>query len=168
MINIVLIEPEIPSNTGNIGRSCAATDSKLHLIEPLGFEINDKALKRAGLDYWHTLDVTIYKNIEEFFEKNKGQYIFASTKASKRYTDIEYQDGCYIFFGRETKGIDERLLAAHYEETVRIPMGTSYRSLNLSNSVAIILYEALRQRGFAGLEDTGALTHPEYLQKNNI
>lgn len=158
MINIVLIEPEIPSNTGNIGRTCAATNSRLHLIEPLGFEINDKQLRRAGMDYWANVDVHIYKNLEEFFKLNQGQYIFASTKAAKRYTDIVYEENCYIFFGKETKGIDEAILNENYDKTVRIPMGTSYRSLNLSNSVAIIVYEALRQRDFIGLLDAGHLT----------
>lgn len=157
MINIVLIEPEIPSNTGNIGRSCAATNSRLHLIEPLGFSISDKQLRRAGLDYWETADIHIYPNLEEFMKSNKGQYIFASTKAAKRYTDIIYEEECYIFFGKETKGIDEAILKEYYDSAVRIPMGTSYRSLNLSNSVAIILYEALRQNDFYNLEDKGML-----------
>ncbi len=158
MINIVLIEPEIPSNTGNIGRSCVATGSKLHLIEPLGFEVSDKQLRRAGLDYWKDADIKIYKNLNEFISMNKGQYIFASTKASKRYTDITYSDNCYIFFGKETKGIDEQLLKDNYENAVRIPMLDDYRSLNLANSVAIVLYEALRQNDFAELNDIGTLT----------
>jgi len=161
MINIVLIEPEIPSNTGNIGRSVAATDSRLHLIEPLGFDISDKQLRRAGLDYWKSADIHIYKDLNEFFSLNKGQYIFASTKGKIRYTDMKYEDNCYIFFGKETKGIDEELLKEHYDTTVRIPMGTSYRSLNLSNSVAIILYEALRQNDFFDLETVGKLTKIE-------
>lgn len=158
MINIVLIEPEIPSNTGNIGRSCAATDSRLHLIEPLGFEISDKQLKRAGLDYWDKADIKVYKNILEFKSINRGVFIFASTKGKKIYSDMKYPDNCYIFFGKETKGIDEKILYNNYDKTVRIPMGTSYRSLNLSNSVAIILYEALRQNNFFGLETEGNLT----------
>lgn len=158
MINIVLIEPEIPSNTGNIGRTCAATGARLHLIEPLGFELSDKQLKRAGMDYWGLVDCHIYPNLDDFMEKNKGLYFFASTKASKKYTDIQYTDECYIFFGKETKGIDEELLKKYYENTIRIPMGKTYRSLNLSNSVAIILYEALRQNDFFDLEDTGHLT----------
>lgn len=157
MINIVLIEPEIPSNTGNIGRTCAATNSRLHLIEPLGFEISDKQLKRAGLDYWKDIDVRIYSNLDEFFSKNSGQYIFASTKASKKHTDIKYTDNCYIFFGKETKGIDENILKEHYDNTVRIPMYGKYRSLNLANSVAILLYEALRQMKFPLLKDKGHL-----------
>lgn len=159
MINIVLIEPEIPSNTGNIGRSCATTDSRLHLIEPLGFDISDKQLRRAGLDYWKSADIRVYRNLEDFMEKNSGQYIFASTKGRIRYTDIKYSDNCYIFFGKETKGIDEKILRENYENTVRIPMGTSYRSLNLSNSVAIILYEALRQNDFLDLETEGKLNN---------
>lgn len=158
MINIVLIEPEIPSNTGNIGRSCAATNSRLHLIEPLGFEISDKQLRRAGLDYWKSVDIRIYKNLEEFMSINQGQYVFASTKGSIRYTDMKYEDNCYIFFGKETKGIDEAILKDNYEKTVRIPMGSNYRSLNLANSVAIILYEALRQNDFLDLESKGILT----------
>lgn len=159
MINIVLIEPEIPSNTGNIGRSCAATDSRLHLIQPFGFDISDKQLRRAGLDYWKSADIRIYRNLEDFMEKNSGQFIFASTKGRIRYTDIKYSDNCYIFFGKETKGIDEKILRENYENTVRIPMGTSYRSLNLANSVAIILYEALRQNDFLDLETEGKLNN---------
>ncbi len=159
MINIVLIEPEIPSNTGNIGRSCAATDSRLHLIQPFGFDISDKQLRRAGLDYWKSADIRIYRNLEDFLEKNSGQFIFASTKGRIRYTDIKYSDNCYIFFGKETKGIDEKILRENYENTVRIPMGTSYRSLNLANSVAIILYEALRQNDFLDLETEGKLNN---------
>ena len=159
MINIVLIEPEIPSNTGNIGRSCAATDSRLHLIQPFGFDISDKQLRRAGLDYWKSADIRVYRNLEDFMEKNSGQFIFASTKGRIRYTDIKYSDNCYIFFGKETKGIDEKILRENYENTVRIPMGTSYRSLNLANSVAIILYEALRQNDFLDLETEGKLNN---------
>jgi tRNA (cytidine/uridine-2'-O-)-methyltransferase len=165
MINIVLIEPEIPANTGNIGRSCAATGSRLHLIEPLGFEISDKQLRRAGLDYWKTADINIYKNLDDFMSKNSGQFVFASTKGKILYTDFHYEDNCYLFFGKETKGIDEKILAEHYDTTVRIPMGTSYRSLNLSNSVAIILFEALRQHNFFDLETEGQLTKAELREK---
>lgn len=163
MINIVLIEPEIPSNTGNIGRTCVVTGMRLHLIEPLGFEINDKQLKRAGLDYWDKLDVTMYKSYEEFAFKNKGQFIFATTKGKKRYSDVKYEEDCYIIFGKETKGIDEKILANNYENCARIPMGTSYRSLNLSNSVAIMAYEALKQNDFFDLETEGELTQKDLL-----
>lgn len=157
-MNIVLLEPEIPQNTGNIVRTCAATGAKLHLIEPLGFEISDKQLKRAGLDYWHLCEITVYKDINEFFTKNKGEYFFASTKAVKRYDEVKYPNDCYIFFGKETKGLPEELLHDNYNSAIRIPMITESRSLNLSNSVAIVLYEALRQNNFDGLLTEGHLT----------
>ncbi|MGI6701850.1 MAG: tRNA (cytidine(34)-2'-O)-methyltransferase [Christensenellales bacterium] len=160
MINIVLIEPEIPANTGNIGRSCAATGSRLHLIEPLGFQISDKHLKRAGLDYWDKFEMKVYPDLEDFFRQNQGQYVFASTKGKLKYTDIHYDKDCYIFFGKETKGIDEQILLKYYDLTVRIPMGRNIRSLNLSNSAAIILYEALRQNNFFDLETEGSLIPP--------
>lgn len=158
MINIVLIEPEIPSNTGNIVRTCVITNTMLHLIKPLGFDISDKALKRAGLDYWDSAKIKVYENLSEFFAQNKGQYVFATTKAQKRYSDFKYDDTTYIFFGKETKGIDEALLNQNYDNCVRIPMKASERSLNLANSVAIVLYECLRQRDFEGLQDKGQLT----------
>lgn len=156
--NIVLVEPEIPQNTGNIARTCAATNSKLHLVKPLGFEIDDKKLKRAGLDYWHLLDITFYENIDDFFNKNQGNFYFASTKSLKRHSDAEFKDGDYIIFGKETKGLDEKLLKDNKDSCIRIPMIKDARSLNLSNSVAIVLYEALRQNNFLELETKGQLT----------
>lgn len=156
--NIVLVEPEIPQNTGNIARTCAATGAKLHLVKPLGFEIDDKKLKRAGLDYWHLLDITFYEDLEDFFSKNLGNFYFASTKAVNRYSDISYCDGDYIFFGKETKGLPEELLKDNKDNAIRIPMINDARSLNLSNSVAVVIYEALRQTGFKGLETQGKLT----------
>ncbi len=156
--NIVLVEPEIPQNTGNIARTCAATGSRLHLVKPLGFEIDDKKLKRAGLDYWHLLDITFYENINDFFRQNKGTFYFASTKSLNRHSDIEFKDGDYIIFGKETKGLDEKLLKENKESCIRIPMINDARSLNLSNSVAIVLYEALRQNDYLGLETKGKLT----------
>ena len=157
-MNIVLVEPKIPQNTGNIVRTCAATKSRLHLIEPLGFEISDKYLKRAGLDYWNECDISIYKNLDEFFEKNPGKYFFASTKAKRCYSEVSYPDDAYLIFGKETKGLPEELLHDNYDRAVRIPMGTGIRSLNLSNSVAIVLYEALRQHSFYDLQEEGRLT----------
>lgn len=162
-LNIVLHEPEIPDNTGNIGRTCVATGSRLHLIEPLGFRLNEKAIKRAGLDYWENLDVTTYLNYEEFLEKNPGARIFyASTKAPHVYTDVEYYDDCYIMFGKESAGIPEEILVNNPDTTVRIPMKGDTRSLNLSNSVAIVLYEALRQQGFRNMTETGHLRNYDW------
>lgn len=160
--NIVLVEPEIPQNTGNIARTCAATGSKLHLVRPLGFEIDDKKLKRAGLDYWHLLDITFYDNLDDFFSKNSGNFYFASTKALHRHSDVSFKDGDYIFFGKETKGLDEKLLKDNKEKCIRIPMIEDARSLNLSNSVAIVIYEALRQNNYFGLETKGKLTKFEW------
>lgn len=155
-INIVLHEPEIPQNTGNISRTCAATGASLHLIEPLGFEINDARLKRAGLDYWQYLDLHYYKDIEEFYKKNKGgAFYYFSTKAPRSYTEINYPDNCYLIFGKETKGLPEELLEKNLDYCVRIPMLEDIRSLNLSNSAAIAVYEVLRQKGFEGLTDYG-------------
>ena len=157
-LNIALIEPEIPQNTGNIARTCAATGSVLHLVKPLGFSIEDRYLKRAGLDYWSLLDIRIYENSDEFFEKNKNKKMFfATTKAVRSYCEAEYEDNCFIVFGKETKGIDEAVLKEHLEQTVKIPMIDEARSLNLSNSVAVIVYEALRQLGFPGLKSFGKL-----------
>ena len=158
MLNIVLVEPEIPANTGNIARTCAATGSVLHLIRPLGFDISDKAVKRAGLDYWHLVDVRDYENLDDFFSKNdvKTMRLF-STKAPKRYDEADYPDGCYLFFGKETKGLPEELLFANPDRCVRIPMRNELRSLNLSNSVAIAVYEALRQWDYPDLTRTGSL-----------
>jgi len=160
--NIVLVEPEIPQNTGNIARTCAATGSRLHLVRPLGFEIDDRKLKRAGLDYWHLLDITFYDNLDDFFEKNQGTFYFASTKSLKRHSDVNFKDNDYILFGKETKGLDEALLKAHSESCIRIPMISGARSLNLSNSVAVVIYEALRQNDYFDLETKGALTKFEW------
>lgn len=159
MINIVLYEPEMPANTGNIGRTCVATDTRLHLIEPLGFKLNEKQLKRAGLDYWDKLDVTVYSDFQDFLEKNPESKIYmATTKAPSVYTDVSYEPDCYIMFGPESRGIPEEILLDHQETCVRIPMWGDIRSLNLSNSVAIILYEALRQNGFEKMTMEGHLT----------
>lgn len=158
-LNIVLVEPEIPQNTGNIARTCAATGARLHIVEPMGFKIDDKKLKRAGLDYWYLLDITYYSNLEDFFEKNKeGNFYFFSTKAQNRYSDISYPDKSYLFFGKETAGLPEELLKANPDRCVRIPMISDARSLNLSNSVAIGVYEVLRQWDFPKLLEHGQLT----------
>lgn len=157
-INIVLLEPEIPQNTGNIARTCAATGSALHLIEPMGFTVTDAKLKRAGLDYWNKLDITYYKNIDDFYEKTAGgSYFYFSTKAPRCYTDTEYPDECYLIFGKESRGIPEEILKKNLDKCVRIPMLENLRSLNLSNSAAIAVYEVLRQRRFADLEKQGFL-----------
>ncbi len=158
-LNIVLVEPEIPQNTGNIARTCAATGASLHIVEPMGFKIDDKKLKRAGLDYWYLLDITYYSNLNDFFEKNKdGNFYFFSTKAQNRYSDISYPDKSYLFFGKETAGLPEELLKANPDRCVRIPMISDARSLNLSNSVAIGVYEVLRQWDFPKLLEEGQLT----------
>ena len=158
MLNIVLYEPEIPANTGNIGRTCVATGTRLHLIEPLGFKLNEKSLKRAGMDYWNDLDVTTYIDYQDFLGKNPGAKIYmATTKAHKVYTEVEYEPDCYIMFGKESAGIPEEILVEHEEDCMRIPMNGDIRSLNLGNSVAIVLYEALRQNGFAGMNLSGEL-----------
>ncbi len=158
MLNIVLYEPEIPANTGNIGRTCVATGTRLHLIEPLGFKLNEKSLKRAGMDYWKDLDVTTYIDYQDFLEKNPEAKIYmATTKAHKVYTEVEYEPDCYIMFGKESAGIPEEILVEHEEDCMRIPMNGDIRSLNLGNSVAIVLYEALRQNGFAGMNLSGEL-----------
>ena len=157
-MNIVLVEPEIPQNTGNIARTCRATGTVLHIVKPMGFAIDDKKLKRAGLDYWHELDIRYYENLDDFFAKCPGTYYFCSTKAQKRHSDVRYQDGDYLIFGKETKGLPEDLLHAHYDAAVRIPMLPDIRSLNLSNSAAIVLYEALRQLDYMNMESNGHLT----------
>lgn len=158
MLNIVLHEPEIPANTGNIGRTCVAANVRLHLIEPLGFRLNEKNLKRAGMDYWDDLDVTTYIDYNDFLEKNPGAKIYmATTKAQKVYTEVRYEPDCYIMFGKESAGIPEEILVDHKDECIRIPMMGDIRSLNLGNSVAIILYEALRQNDFAGMNLEGHL-----------
>lgn len=157
-LNIVLHEPEIPANTGNIGRTCVATGTRLHLIEPLGFSLSEKALKRAGMDYWKDLDVTTYLDYEDFLERNPGAKIYyATTKAPQTYADVKYEDDCFIMFGKESAGIPEEILRDNQETCVRIPMLGETRSLNLSNSVAIILYEAFRQYDFAHLKLEGHL-----------
>ncbi|MBQ8784320.1 MAG: tRNA (uridine(34)/cytosine(34)/5-carboxymethylaminomethyluridine(34)-2'-O)-methyltransferase TrmL [Clostridia bacterium] len=163
-LNIVLVEPEIPQNTGNIARTCAATGARLHIIEPMGFKIDDKKLKRAGLDYWHLLDITYYKNLQDFFDKNDGSFFYFSTKAKYRYSDVKYPDNSYLFFGKETKGLPEDLLYENPENCVRIPMinDSAARSLNLSNSVAIAAYEVLRQWDFPELLCKGQLTKYEW------
>ena len=158
VLNIVLHEPEIPANTGNIGRTCVATGTKLHLIEPLGFSLSEKALKRAGMDYWSQLDVERYVNYEDFLQRNPGAKIYmATTKAKKIYSEASYEPDCYIMFGKESAGIPEEILVEHPEECVRIPMIGETRSLNLSNSVAIVLYEALRQNQFDHMKLEGDL-----------
>ena len=157
-MNIVLHQPEIPANTGNIGRTCVATGAKLHLIEPMGFRITQKEVKRAGLDYWDKLDVTVYDSYPDFLEKNPNAKIyFATTKAKHTYADVSFEEDAYIMFGKESAGIPEEILVEHPEECIRIPMFGEIRSLNLSNSVAIVLYEALRQNGFMDLNAEGEL-----------
>ncbi len=152
MLNIVLVEPEIPQNCGNIARTCAATGCRLHLIRPLGFDISEKAVRRAGLDYWDKVEVLDYENLDDFFARNQvGQLWCLSTKAPRSYTQAEFADGCYLFFGKETRGLPESFLNAHFDSCIRIPMRPDNRSLNLSNAVAITVYEALRQLEFPGL-----------------
>lgn len=163
MLNIVLHEPEMPANTGNIGRTCVAAGARLHLIEPLGFSINDKMVKRAGLDYWDKLDVTVYDDFNDFCERNPGAKIYmATTKAHKTYTEVSYEPDCYIMFGKESAGIPEGILVDHEDTCVRIPMIGDIRSLNLSNSVAIVLYEALRQNNFDHMNQEGHLHRLEW------
>lgn len=157
-LNLVLVEPEIPQNTGNVARTCAATGAALHLVRPLGFRIDDRKLKRAGLDYWHFLDITYYDDINDFFEKTRGgNYFFFSTKGTHRHSDVEYPDNSYLLFGKETKGLPEELLIKYPESTLRIPMIDKARSLNLSNSVAIAAYEVLRQWDYPELLNKGEL-----------
>ena len=158
MLNIVLVEPEIPQNCGNIARTCAATGSRLHLIRPLGFDISERAVRRAGLDYWHMVEVLDYVNLDDFFSRNRVEEMWClSTKAPRSYTQAQYTDGCYLFFGKETRGLPEEFLAAHYDSCVRIPMRADARSLNLSNAVAVTVYEALRQLSFPNLKDFGKM-----------
>ena len=160
-LNIVLVEPQIPQNTGNIARTCAATGARLHLVEPMGFRVDDAKLKRAGLDYWHLLDITYYSCLDDFFEKNKdGNFVYFSTKALNTHSDVSYPDNCYLMFGKETAGLPEELLHANPERCVRIPMidNNDARSLNLSNSVAVGVYEVLRQWGYPDLRIKGKLT----------
>lgn len=156
-LNIVMVEPEIAGNTGNVARTCAATGARLHLVRPFGFEIDDKKLKRAGLDYWDLLDITYYDNLEDFFAKNQGAFFYFTTKALHTHTEVEYPDNCYIVFGKETKGLPEELLLKNPENCVRIPMVSDARSLNLSNAVAIGTYEVLRQWNYPELQNFGEL-----------
>lgn len=158
-LNIVLHEPEIPANTGNIGRTCVATGTRLHLIEPLGFKLNERAIKRAGMDYWKDLDVTTYLDYQDFLNRNPGAKIYyATTKAPRTYTEVHYEEDCFLMFGKESGGIPEEILLENQERCVRIPMLDEIRSLNLSNAAAIVLYEALRQNDFAHLKREGQLT----------
>lgn len=167
-LNLVLVEPEIPQNTGNIARTCAATGATLHLVRPMGFTVDDKKLKRAGLDYWHLLDITYYDSIDDFFEKTKGgNYFFFSTKGTHRHSDVVYPDNCYLLFGKETKGLPEDLLMKHPDSTLRIPMIDEARSLNLSNSVAIAAYEVLRQWDYPELLNKGELHNHKWSEINN-
>lgn len=157
-MNVVLLEPEMPANTGNIGRTCVATGTKLHLIEPLGFKLNDKLIKRAGLDYWDKLDVTVYSDYQDFLDRNPGAKIYmATTKGLHVYSDVEYEPDCFLVFGKESAGIPEEILLENQNQCVRIPMWGDIRSLNLSNSVSIVLYEALRQNGFEKMTMQGEL-----------
>lgn len=152
MINVVLVEPEIPQNTGNIARTCACTGSRLHLVRPFAFEISDRTVKRAGLDYWDKVDICYYDSLDDFFTKNEGgKFFYCSTKAKQWYTDVDLPDGCFLLFGKETKGLPEELIFSHPESAIRIPMSKTLRSLNLANSVAIILYDALRRLDFPSL-----------------
>ena len=162
-LNIVLYEPEIPANTGNIGRTCVAAGTRLHLIEPLGFRLGEKELRRAGMDYWKDLDVTTYVDYEDFLMRNPGAKIYmATTKGPNVYTEVHYEPDCYIMFGKESAGIPEEILRTNKEGSIRIPMNPMIRSLNLSNSVAVVLYEALRQQNFAHMQLTGKLTRYEW------
>lgn len=157
-LNVVLVEPEIPQNTGNIARTCAATGARLHIVRPMGFTIDDKKLKRAGLDYWHLLDMTYYDNIEDFLNKNAGgSFFFFTTKAQHTYAEKEYPDNCFLIFGKETAGLPEELLLQYPDSCVRLPMKGEARSLNLSNTVCVAVYEALRQWDFPKLQNFGEL-----------
>lgn len=169
MLNIVLHEPEMPANTGNIGRTCVAAGARLHLIEPLGFSLNEKMLKRAGLDYWDKLDVTVYDDYDDFLAKNPGAKVYmATTKAHKTYADVQYEDDCYIMFGKESAGIPEEILVNNEDTCIRIPMIGEIRSLNLSNSVAIVLYEALRQENFASMNCEGHLHRLHWNEESSM
>ncbi len=164
-MNIVLLEPEMPANTGNIGRTCVATNTKLHLIEPLGFKLNEKMLKRAGLDYWDKLEVAVYINYQDFLDKNPGAKVYmATTKARRIYTEAAYEPDCFLMFGKESAGIPEEILVENQENCVRIPMWGAVRSLNLSNAVSVILYEALRQNGFGNMNLHGELHRLQWKQ----
>ena len=154
-LNIVLVEPQIPQNTGNISRTCAVTGARLHLVGPMGFTVDDKKRKRAGLDYWHQLDITYYDSLDDFFARNRGAFFYFTTKGRRTYCEAAYPDNCYLFFGREDAGLPEELLRQHPDSCLRIPMRPALRSLNLSNTVAIGVYEVLRQWSFPGLERQG-------------
>ncbi len=168
-INIILLEPEIPANTGNIGRTCVATGTKLHLIEPLGFKLTDKYIKKSGLDYWDELDVSVYMNFKDFLKRNKGAKIYmATTKAKHTYADVSYSPDSYIMFGKESAGIPEEILMEYEETCVRIPMIGETRSLNVSNSVSIILYEALRQNNFTNMEKYGQLHNHKWCKETKV
>ncbi|WP_293009259.1 MULTISPECIES: tRNA (cytidine(34)-2'-O)-methyltransferase [unclassified Oscillibacter] len=162
MLNVVLVEPEIPQNCGNVARTCAATGARLHLIRPLGFDISDKAVKRAGLDYWHLVEVFDYENLDDFFCRNPDarDIWLTTTKAPRSYAEAEFRDGCWLFFGKETAGLPEDFRKAHRERCIRLPMREEARSLNLSNTVAVCVYEALRQTGFSGLAGEGEMAQP--------
>lgn len=161
-LNIVLVEPQIPQNTGNISRTCAVTGARLHLVKPLGFEVTDKNLKRAGLDYWNELDITYYDDLEDFFSKNSGNFYYFTTKGKNTYSDVSFPDDCYLIFGREDAGLPESLLVENPDTCLRIPMRPHLRSLNLSNSVAIAVYEVLRQWDFPDLANEGKLTQYDW------
>ena len=163
MINVVLLEPEIPANTGNIGRTCVATGSRLHLIRPLGFDISEKAVRRAGMDYWKDIDLHVYENFQDFLLQNPNAKLYmATTKAERTYAEMEYDEDAYFVFGKESAGIPEEILLDYRESCIRIPMVGETRSLNLSNSVAIIVYEALRQKGFSQMKLAGELHRLEW------
>ena len=168
VLNIVMVEPQIPQNTGNVARTCAATGARLHLVGHMGFTVDDKKLKRAGLDYWHLLDITYYNDLDDFLSKNSGEFFFFSTKSLKTHTVIKYPDGCYLFFGAETHGLPEKLLFEHPDRCVRIPMIGGARSLNLSNSVAIGVYETLRQWNYPQLQNQGKLTQYDWADADEI
>lgn len=162
-LNIVLVEPQIPQNTGNIARTCAATGARLHLVEPMGFHVDDKKLKRAGLDYWHLLDITYYEDLEDFFQKNRdGQFFYFTTKGRHIHTEVSYPDNCYLVFGREDAGLPEELLKENEKRCLRLPMKSEARSLNLSNTVAVGVFEVLRQWGYPELKEQGQLTKYEW------
>ena len=161
-LNIVLVEPQIPQNTGNVARTCAVTGARLHLVGPMGFKVDDAKLKRAGLDYWHLLDITYYTDISDFFARNGGPFFFFTSKGPRRHTEVDYPDGCFLLFGREDAGLPEELLLAHQDSCVRMPMRQGVRCLNLSNAVAVGVYEVLRQWDFEDLESTGQLTKFEW------
>ena len=160
MLNVVLVEPEIPQNCGNIARTCAATGARLHLVKPLGFDVSDRAVKRAGLDYWHLVEVTVYENLDDLFAKHPEaaeDCWLATTKAPRDYSGAAFRDGCWLFFGKETAGLPEAFRAAHRDRCIRIPIRAEARSLNLANSAAVLVFEALRQQGFPHLRRTGEM-----------